>query len=249
MRKIGELSRPDTKTKLLDVARRVFARAGFHGATVQEICERAGANIAAVNYHFRDKLGLYREVVRYAQESAAEARSGHSHVDKLPAERRLQLFIHALLKHLFGEGRPSWFAQVIAHEMAAPTSVLKQLIEDETRPGFEQLKGIVREVVGGQMTPDQVILCANSVVGQCLHYFHSRPVIAELWPELQMSSERIDQIANHITTFSLLALKQIGKFRPRKGRLRPQNRKQRPLSRPAGGRKRGSRTLKTREEK
>ena len=53
-----------TRNKLLEAAGQVFAEHGYHSATVREICMRAGANVAAVNYHFGDKLELYTEVLR-----------------------------------------------------------------------------------------------------------------------------------------------------------------------------------------
>ena len=194
----------ETKMKLLEAAGPVFARVGFHAATVQEICGRAGANIAAVNYHFGDKLGLYREVLRSCHESLESVSALASR--NVPAAEQLRGFVNALLTHLFGEGRPTWFAQVIAHEMAQPTAALKDLIEMEARPGFERLKRIISEISRLPLDDDRVMLCSNSVMGQCLHYFHSRAVVAELWPELRMTAERIEQIASHITAFSLKGL-------------------------------------------
>jgi len=47
------------RARILEAACSVFATRGFREATVAEICSRAGANVAAVNYHFRDKNSLY----------------------------------------------------------------------------------------------------------------------------------------------------------------------------------------------
>ncbi len=47
-----------TRSDLLDAAAELFAAHGYHQTTHAEICERAGANIAAINYHFGDKEHL-----------------------------------------------------------------------------------------------------------------------------------------------------------------------------------------------
>jgi AcrR family transcriptional regulator len=52
-----------TRERLLTAAAALFAEHGFRRVTVRDICEEASANVAAVNYHFGDKQGLYREVV------------------------------------------------------------------------------------------------------------------------------------------------------------------------------------------
>ena len=49
---------------------KIFADRGYHAATIREICDAAGANIAAVNYHFGDKLALYTEVVHQSMRMA-----------------------------------------------------------------------------------------------------------------------------------------------------------------------------------
>jgi len=63
----------ETHDRLLDAAGAVFAEKGYHHATVAEICERAGANIAAVNYYFRSKDNLYVEAWREAFQRSVRA--------------------------------------------------------------------------------------------------------------------------------------------------------------------------------
>jgi len=58
-----EASEEKTRDKILSAAGEVFAEQGFEGATIRAITERAGVNVAAVNYHFRDKAELYGRVV------------------------------------------------------------------------------------------------------------------------------------------------------------------------------------------
>ena len=55
-----------TKSRLLEGAGEEFAEKGFELARVRAICDRAGANLAAINYHFGDKEHLYVEVLREA---------------------------------------------------------------------------------------------------------------------------------------------------------------------------------------
>lgn len=57
------MSENDTKQKILEVATELFARHGYEGASIREIAKEAGVNLAAVNYHFQNKLNLYYNVM------------------------------------------------------------------------------------------------------------------------------------------------------------------------------------------
>lgn len=54
----------DTKKKILEVARVLFADQGFEGTSVREIAKAADVNIASVNYHFTNKENLFKELRR-----------------------------------------------------------------------------------------------------------------------------------------------------------------------------------------
>lgn len=62
----------ETRTRLLETAALVFAEHGFATATIRMIAVLARVNVAAVNYHFGSKDGLYREVLRHVRSLAYE---------------------------------------------------------------------------------------------------------------------------------------------------------------------------------
>jgi AcrR family transcriptional regulator len=66
----GSKAPPSEKTKdlILEEAKRLFCEKGFEGTSVRDICDKAGANVSAIKYHFGGKEGLYRECfLRYGE--------------------------------------------------------------------------------------------------------------------------------------------------------------------------------------
>ena len=112
--------RLDPKDILLDAAGEIFAEKGLEQATVREICGKAGLNIAAVNYYFRDKKALYVEAVKLAhctggQMPQFEVREG------APPEQLLEAFIRQMMGMMLDDVRPTWHLELMMREMARPT--------------------------------------------------------------------------------------------------------------------------------
>jgi AcrR family transcriptional regulator len=55
--------RPDTKTRILDAAEKLFGINGFQATSLRDITNEAGVNLAAVNYHFQSKDSLIDAVI------------------------------------------------------------------------------------------------------------------------------------------------------------------------------------------
>ena len=53
----------NTKDKIIDVAGTLFAKYGYDNASVRDISQEAGVNVASINYHFKNKQNLYKEVM------------------------------------------------------------------------------------------------------------------------------------------------------------------------------------------
>src|SRR5688572_25471526 len=174
-----------TRQRLLDTAGEVFATHGFRAATVRDICQRAGANVAAVNYHFGDKERLYLEVLRFAHMAAFTKYPPDMGLKPgATPKQRLHAFVRSFLFRVLDEGRPAWHGKLMAREIADPTGALESIVKDGIRPHFAALRGIVADLLGPKLAadPDRVRYAAWSVVGQCLFYFYARPVIMQLHP-------------------------------------------------------------------
>jgi AcrR family transcriptional regulator len=62
----------ETRGRLLEVARRLFAERGFAATPTEEVVREAGVTRGALYYHFRDKQDLFRAVVEELQQQIME---------------------------------------------------------------------------------------------------------------------------------------------------------------------------------
>jgi AcrR family transcriptional regulator len=193
----------DTRERIIRAAGEVFGQHGFDGTTIRQITRRAGVNVAAVNYHFRDKGELYLRVLREAKCVASELSVAKF---RGKPEEQLRGFIFAFVERLLDPARPPWHVQVITQEMMRPTPALDLLVREMTEPIFRQVRDLVSAVAGRRLSNSTLDLLASSIIGQCLFYVRSRPMIERLAPELSGGPDRIQRIAEHIATFSLAAL-------------------------------------------
>lgn len=211
-----QVENPDTRLRLLEAAGEVFAARGFKDATVREICSKAEANLAAVNYHFGSKERLYSEVLQYADTlSAAKHPPMHADLASKPPEEQLAWFVRQFLRRVFDSERPAWHDRLMAREMVDPTPALEELANKNIKPRALFLQGVVRRILGDEADDRRVQMCAASIVGQCLMYFRCKMMLDNLMPAIPLKSEEtVDVLAKHITAFSLAAMRS-GEFSPR----------------------------------
>ena len=202
------------REKLIEAAGKVFAEVGFDGATVRQICSRAGIDVNAVDEHFGDKLGLYTEVLKssiMAQQGPAHAMSAAHASDPRSA---LQGLICEWFERAREGGRPDWFAPIMAREMAKPTPALDRVAET-MGSNYLRFRSLVGEVIERGPDHPATRMCVHSVVGQVLHYMQSRAMLARLWPNLNLDNqEQRHAIADHIVTFSLAGMDRIAQQQP-----------------------------------
>jgi AcrR family transcriptional regulator len=196
-----------TRAAIMEAAGKIFAEEGYAKATVRDICQNAGANIAAINYHFGDKKGLYLAVLKHYQEIAFQTYPPNLGIKETQKpEEKLRAFIRSFLMRIMDEGRPAWFGKLLAREFTEPTWAFDIMVEEMIRPSFQLITGIVAEIIGNGTKDRKSLLNSMSIVGQCLYFRHSHPVISRLFPREVFGPGQIEELTEHITLFSLRGL-------------------------------------------
>jgi AcrR family transcriptional regulator len=195
------------KTAIIEAAGEIFVEKGFRTATVRQICKRAGVKTAAINYYFGDKSKLYREVLRYYQNIAFQKYPSNLGIKEGDSPgQKIKSFIHLMIMHIFEEGSPTWFGRLLAREFVEPTDALDILVKEVIRPSFVMLAAVVKEILGEKVAEKTAYLCAMSIVGQCLYFRNSLPIVNRILEKEKFSRQEIIALADHISHFSLSAL-------------------------------------------
>jgi AcrR family transcriptional regulator len=120
------------KERLLDAAERLFAQRGYHGVSIRDITEAAGADVALVNYHFGGKRALLTRVFERRAEILNRERMERLEAVQPGPDGRLDLeaVVNAFMEPLIlrsargGRAWKSYFALVAQVNNSPELSVL-----------------------------------------------------------------------------------------------------------------------------
>jgi TetR/AcrR family transcriptional regulator, regulator of cefoperazone and chloramphenicol sensitivity len=204
-----------TRNRLLMAAGEIFAEKGFDKATVREICQAAQVqNIAAVNYYFGDKERLYVESVKHAHQVQIDEIPLPNWQANTPPAEKLRGFVHTMVARLTGDSWLPWQEHLMMREVANPTSAVVELVQQFIRPHFELLLSIIDEIIPSSVTTVQRHQIAFSIIGQCLHYKVARHIVKLLVGTDEAATYTPEQLAEHIYSFSLAALRDLPATKP-----------------------------------
>ncbi|MCW2971036.1 MAG: TetR family transcriptional regulator [Solirubrobacterales bacterium] len=141
-----EQSKANTRERLLAAARRVFARSGFHGASVEEIASMAGFSTGALYSNFDGKEDLFlilmeREIDEHAREiskavreraSVSERATGGARQWMTMIEREPDLLLLFMEFWAYGV-RDAKIRPKVAAQFAHMREVLTKLIAESVR--------------------------------------------------------------------------------------------------------------------
>lgn len=200
----------ETRQQLLQAAGEVFAAHGYARATSKEICQRANANIAAVNYHFGGKDGLYAAVLEEAHRRLISVESLAAMAQsELDARSKLRMFIGRIAGEITKRDEGAWELRLLSRELLSQSALMERMIVNQVLPKVKLFSGIVAEIMQLPVTHPAVGRCLVNIVGPCIFLLIvHRPLQQRILPNLDLSAAALTE---HMVSFALAGMQAIAR--------------------------------------
>lgn len=192
-----------TRSRILEVSGPIFAEKGRRETTIRDIVQAAGVNQAAVNYHFRDKDGLYAEVLRQAIHGGLKPEPDES----APAQERLRELVRSSVQRFYDHEHQAWQHRLVMREVEEPSAPFVTLMDEIVGQIMPRVSRIVAEL-NPALGEEERWLCCHSLMSHCngmpkAEFFleRSRPG----WIS-RPAAERAQLLTEHISKFCLAAI-------------------------------------------
>ena len=215
--------RPDkaqrsTRERLLETAGEVFAEQGFDRATGKEICAKAGANVAAINYHFGSFDGLYAAVLEEAQRRFITYDALAAVVaEKKDAQSQLRALVGLAVERLTSSDSRGWPMRVIAREMAVPSPPFMALRQKEIQARAALIKSMVSQILKLPPEHPAVARAALSIIAPfAMLSIADRAILHRAFPALALEEDGAEALAGHFYAWAMAGLAAVRRSAKRK---------------------------------
>lgn len=186
----------NTKQRLLLAALRAFADNGFSGASIREICADAGANIAAVNYHFSSKESLYRETVKHYIGQLALPEAALNPVTPLES---LQAYYHFHCLCALESNSPLQALVRIRHrEEVTPSGVLDDFWKCHFMTNFESIRSFISDWCEGALDEARLSSLVLALLSLPTAFIMCRSWIEPVLPQGTYSVENLHTVSEQL---------------------------------------------------
>ncbi len=201
-----------TRLRLLEAASEIFGRKGFWSATHEDICTKANANTAAINYHFGSKENLYIEAWKYSFEKSMERHPPEGGtIPGDPPEKRLRGRILSYLQRIADP--ETYDIDIMLKEMANPTDLLVEAMIATTEPIERDFRSILKEVIGKRATKNKIGFCYMSILcmcfGQMLHFRFASEDTQIQRPSFMSLDIKVEKLVDYTIEFIMAGIQSL----------------------------------------
>ena len=164
-----------TREALLDAALHEFAAHGFDGASTRAIATRAGTHQPQINYHFESKEALWQAAVDHLFERLDRIMREHDAFGAVATSGR-DGFAQSIRAFVRAAAELPELHRIMVHEATVDSDRLAWIVERHTRPRFELITGVWRELRAAGDVPDiDELVLYYTVVGAASLAYSNAP--------------------------------------------------------------------------
>lgn len=199
---------PDnTRDRLLIQAERLFAGKGFAAVSVREITASAGSNLAAINYHFGNKMNLYLAV--FKERWVPRAHSVRKFIQSYLSEKSdpeisdmVRAFATAFLEGAMTDDERHCHINLMLRELTHPTEAIKMVVEEVIRPMHHEIRELIRPSLPKSINIEQVTLSIFSIISMILYFGFAQPVVSLVMGQ-EFDPAFKSRVIDHIVSFAM----------------------------------------------
>lgn len=192
-----------TRDEILNVAVRLFSEQGFDQTTIRDISKCADVNVAAVNYHFKNKSGLGDAVVDHLFENSVGNFNSQEIECKVTNEEEWRIAIYSFIYSFIldrdkEESRNFYRSQLIFRELNNPSEMFDKMYSKYMKPMQERLVTFLRLGLPKDASEEEVSMWFITVMSQCV-MFRKKQVPMTTLKVLDFNNEdNVKIVAEHI---------------------------------------------------
>jgi AcrR family transcriptional regulator len=209
-----------TQESLLDAAETLFSERGIEAASLRAITERAGANLAAVHYHFGSKQGLVRAVFSRRLNPLNEERLRRlTHCEE--REGNLEEVLHAFLEPALDMSRDashSAFGRLLGRAFMEPDDEIREILIEQFSEVFHRFTAALGRLL--PELPEEEVLWRFHFVAGALGHTVACGQLIERFSEGRCPMGGAGDAAEHLVTFLAAGLRAPAPGEARAGRAR-----------------------------
>jgi len=185
---------------------RIFAAKGYAAASTREICQAAGANVAAIHYYFGDKEGLYRAVLTAPIAAIADQFDGFDD-PALSFEQAIRRVLRPFVAMALDVDADALHVQRLhLREALEPSPVFRDVVDRIILPLHNALAALLARQCGIAKADEGIHQLAFAMTAMANDYCMSREFIRLLAPQVLKRDGAAERILDQLVGYSAALL-------------------------------------------
>lgn len=209
--------RNPTRDALVEAALYLFGQKGFSAASTREIAARAGANVAAIAYHFGGKEGLRLacvEAIAHHFDEVLLTDGVRPPADPAAARQMLETVVRSGVRFMASGAPAQDVVAFLLREVTDGGPFLDTLFSRVLEPRHRLLCALWGAATGTEPESEATRLAVFAMMGQVIYFRIGRPMILRRMGWQQIAPDAADRIAAMLVTNLNAALDATERTKP-----------------------------------